>query len=190
MTSARAVALALLLATGADGTVRAQAQWPGEPPQPAAPWPGKVPGAVTPWQPPQQECMTKFTALRSEVEKRGMAAKAASAEQVSREEMCKLVKAYGAAETKWIKFAEAAMATCGIPTEIVAQMRTIHARTADGEKKLCAAGPAAVPTLQNALDAAPLPMRAPKGPGGYCWDPPVQEIDYKCLPRFSGRRMP
>jgi hypothetical protein len=130
--------------------------------------------------------MSQFTALRSEVEMRGVAAKAASETQAPREEMCKLVKAYGAAETRWIEFAEAAMATCGIPRQIVAQMRTVHARTADGERKLCAAGPAGSPTLQDALG----PERSPKrryGPGGYCWDPPAREIDYRCLPRFSGR---
>ena len=131
--------------------------------------------------------MTQFTALRSEVEERGMAAKAASARQASRDEMCKLVAAYGAAETKWIKFAEAAMAKCGIPYVVVAQMRTVHARTADGEKKLCAARAAAAPTLQDARDGDTLPTRAPKDPGGYCWDPPVREVDYKCLPRFPGR---
>ena len=191
MTSARAVAMALVMVASSIASVLAQARWPGEPPQPTeGPWPGKVPWPVRPSQPPiatQQECMTQFTALRSEVEKRGVAARAASEKAASREEMCGLVKAYGAAETRWIKFAEAAMAKCGIPTEIVAQMRTVHARTTDGEKKLCAAGPAAAPTLHNALDAAPLPSRRPNGPGGYCWDPPVREIDYQCLPRFSGR---
>ena len=181
----RVAALALLVVADSVGAVRAQAPGPEEPPQPT-----EVPSPVTPSQPPiatQQECMTQFTALRSEVAKRGVAARAASEKQASREEMCKLVKAYGAAETKWIKFAETAMAKCGIPTEIVAQMRTVHARTADGEKNLCAAGPAAAPTLHNALDAAPLPTRKPNGPGGHCWDPPVREIDYECLPRFSGR---
>ena len=110
--------------------------------------------------------MTQFTTLRSEVEKRGMAARAASEKQAPRDEMCKLVKAYGAAETKWIKFAESSMAKCGIPQEIVKQLKTVHARTADGEKKLCAAGPAggpaAAPTLSDALGGgASLPAREP-----------------------------
>ena len=49
---------------------------------------------------PPPECVTQFTSLRAEVEKRGMAAKTASEKRASREEMCKLVTAYGDADTK------------------------------------------------------------------------------------------
>jgi hypothetical protein len=167
-----------------------QAGWPSSAPaaQPQQPWPAAAPAGPGPAMggpgpmgggmggPPnavQQECMTQFTTLRSEVEKRGMAAKAASEKQAPREEMCKLVKAYGAAETKWIKFAETSMAKCGIPQEIVKQLKTVHARTADGEKKLCAAGPAggpaAAPTLSDALGGGvSLPTREAekRKPGG------------------------
>jgi hypothetical protein len=113
-----------------------------------------------------QECATQFQALRSDVEKKGMAAKAASEKQVAREEMCKLVTAYSAAEVKWVKYAEGNMTKCGIPKEIVTQLKTVHARTAEGQKKLCAAGPAggpaAAPTLSDALGTATLPTREPE----------------------------
>src|SRR5262249_52780179 len=162
-----------------------QAPWPNSAPAPQpqpqqAPWPNAAPQAQPMAAPPmaappmggggfggptaeQQECMTKFTVLRSEVEKRGMAAKAGSEKQVSREEMCKLVTAYSAAEIKWVKYAEGNMSKCGIPKEIVHQLKTVHARTADGQKKLCAAGPAmsATPTLSDALGTATLPTREP-----------------------------
>jgi hypothetical protein len=121
----------------------------------------------------QQECMTQFTSLRSEVEKRGMAARAGGEKKVSREEMCHLVTAYSAAEVKWVKFAEGNMSKCGIPKEIVTQLKSVHAKTADGQKKLCAAGPAggpaAAPTLSDALGTATLPTREPdkkRKPGG------------------------
>jgi hypothetical protein len=121
----------------------------------------------------QQECMTHFTSLRSAVEKRGMAARTASEKRASREEMCKLVTAYSAAEIKWVKYAEGNMTKCGIPKEIVTQLKTVHAKTADGQKKLCAAGPAggpaAVPTLSDALGTASLPSRETekkRKPGG------------------------
>src|SRR5262249_56780005 len=116
---------------------------------------------------------TKFAALRAEVEKRGMAARTASEKHASREEMCKLVTAYGTAESKWIKYAEGNMSKCGIPKEIVTQLKTVHAKTADGQKKLCAAGPAggaaAAPTLSDALGTATLPSREAekkRKPGG------------------------
>jgi hypothetical protein len=120
---------------------------------------------------PPQECMTQFTALRGEVEKRGMAAKTASEKHATREEMCKLVTEYGAAENKWIKYTEANASKCGIPKEIVAQLKASHARTATGQKQLCAAGPAvaATPTLSDALGTATLPTREPekkRKPGG------------------------
>jgi hypothetical protein len=89
---------------------------------------------------PLPECVTQFTAIRSDVEQRGLAAKAASEKHASRAEMCKLVTAYGAAESKWIEFAEGNMSKCGIPKDIVAQLKTVHARTAEGQKKLCTAG--------------------------------------------------
>ena len=92
---------------------------------------------------------------------------------ISFEEMCKLVTAYSAAEIKWVKFAEGNMTKCGIPKEIVTQLKTVHAKTAEGQKKLCAAGPAggpsAVPTLSDALGTATLPTREPekkRKPGG------------------------
>jgi hypothetical protein len=179
-----------------------QTAWPSAPapqaqPQPQqAPWPNSAPQAQPMAAPPmgggggfggapmgggfggaptavQQECMTQFTSLRSDVEKRGMAARTASEKQVAREEMCKLVTAYSAAEIKWVKFAEGNMTKCGIPKEIVTQLKTVHAKTAEGQKKLCAAGPAggpsAVPTLSDALGTATLPTREPekkRKPGG------------------------
>jgi hypothetical protein len=95
-----------------------------------------------------------------------MAARAGSEKQVSREEMCKLVTEYSAAEVKWIKFTEANMSKCGIPKQIVQQLKAVHAKTTDGQKKLCSAGPAggpaAAPTLSDALGTATLPTREPE----------------------------
>jgi hypothetical protein len=161
---------------------QAQTPWPNSAPQTQpqqAPWPASAPQGQPMAAPPmggpmaggppsgvQQECMTQFTTLRSEVEKRGMAAKAAGEKQASREEMCKLVTAYSTAEIKWVKFSETNMAKCGIPKEIITQLKTVHAKTADGQKKLCAAGPAggpaAAPTLSDALGTATLPTREPE----------------------------
>ena len=193
MTSARVVALALAVAAGSAANAQAQAPWPDSQPQrqsawpssapqpqPQAPWPSSAPQAQPMAAPPmgggfggppmggppsavQQECMTQFTTLRSDVEKKGMAAKAGSEKQASREEMCKLVTAYSTAEIKWVKFSATNMAKCGIPKQIVDQLKTVHAKTAEGQKRLCAAGPAggpaATPTLSDALGTATLPTR-------------------------------
>jgi hypothetical protein len=213
MTSARVVALTLVVAAGSAAIAHAQSPWPSSQPQgqsawpssgqqqatwphsgPAqpqqqAPWPASAPPSQPMAAPPpgggfgggfgggpppaaQQECIGPFTALRAEVEKRGMAARAGGEKQVSREEMCKLVTAYGAAELKWIKFTEANMSKCGIPKQIVQQLKTVHAKTNEGQKKLCSAGPAggpaAAPTLSDALGTATLPTREPekRKPGG------------------------
>jgi hypothetical protein len=212
MTSARVVALALVVAAGSAGAAHAQAPWPNSQPQPQAqsawpsnapqpqaqpqagwpaanapqaqpqqaPWPANAPqgpmaapagpqmggGFGGPPSGVQQECMTQFTTLRSEVEKRGMAAKAGGEKQAPREEMCKLVTAYNAAEVKWVNFAVSNMSKCGIPKQIIDQLKTVHVKTAEGQKKLCAAGPAggpsAAPTLSDALGTATLPTREPE----------------------------
>jgi len=161
-----------------------QTPWPASAPQPQqAPWPASAPPGqpmASPAGPPmggpgmggpgmgaptaaQQECVAQFQALRGEVEKRGVAAKAGNGKQVAREELCKLVTAYSAAETKWVKYAEANMTKCGIPKPIITQLKTVHAKTADAQKKICAAGPAggpaAAPTLSDALGTVTLPTR-------------------------------
>lgn len=174
-----------------------QAPWPNSAPAPQpqpqqAPWPAAAPQAQPMAAPPmgggfsgapmgggfggptpvQQECMTEFGALRAEVEKRGQVAKAGGEKHVTREEMCKLVTSYAVAETKWVKYAEVNMSKCGIPKEIITQLKTVHAKTADGQKKLCSAGPApasATPTLSDALGTATLPTRESekkRKPGG------------------------
>ena len=179
-----------------SSTPQPQAQ-PQQAPQPQpqqAPWPNSAPQAQPMAAPPmgggggfggppmggggfgggptavQQECMTQFTTLRAEVEKRGLAAKAGGEKRVSREEMCKLVTEYNTAEIKWVKYAEGNMTKCGIPKEIVTQLKTVHAKTAEGQKKLCAAGPAvsATPTLSDALGTATMPTRETekRKPGG------------------------
>jgi len=48
-------------------------------------------------------CVAEFGKLREDVQKCGLAAKAASQYKVSRGEMCKHITAYTAAELKWVK---------------------------------------------------------------------------------------
>jgi hypothetical protein len=116
----------------------------------------------------QQACIQEFTKYREEVEKRAIAAKTGSEKKVTREEMCNLVTAYSAAETKWIKFTEDNIAKCGIPKEAVNQIKGVHVHTADARKKICAAGPPtgvpSAPSLSDALGTSRLPAPAAEKP--------------------------
>ena len=131
-----------------DPASAAQPAWPGEPPPPASPAPplpltgGAVPplpvasplgvgGGVSP-------CMEEFAKLRDEVQKRGLAAKAAGQAKASREEMCKHITAYSAAELKWVKYTEANVTSCSIPTEVVQQLKQVHTNTEQTKGRICA----------------------------------------------------
>jgi hypothetical protein len=178
----RASCLPLVSAFVLASALQAAAQnlpWPSNPPtagaagSPAAMTPapmGAPMGASTPMMgaaPPQASpfgggggggpppCVVEFGKLRDEVQKKGMAAKAAQDHKVAREEMCKIVQAYSAAEGKWLKFAETGVASCGIPSEVVNQLKQVHARTEQARTNICSAAPAAAaaaaPSLSDAL---------------------------------------
>jgi hypothetical protein len=114
--------------------------------------PGPMGGAPQGGPPP---CVVEFGKMREEVQKKGLLAKAAGERKAAREEMCKIVQNYSAAEGKWLKFAEAGVATCGIPAEVVAQLKQVHARTEQARQNICSSGPAAAmqaaPSLSDAL---------------------------------------
>jgi hypothetical protein len=106
-------------------------------------------------------CLAEFLKLREDVEKKGKAAKAASEHKATREEMCKQITVYSAAELKWVKFAESHVATCGIPANVATELKTVHTHTEDTKSKICAAtaaiGVAAAPSLADALGTTRLP---------------------------------
>src|SRR5262249_35278322 len=124
----------------------------------------------------QQECMRRFAALRSEVEKKGMAARVGSEKRVARGEMCKLVTAYSAAEAERMAYVDTTMSRCGIPMDIVVQLKTVHAKTAEGRKKVCAIGFSPPGDLRETNP-------------DHRFGPPTQPNDFpaKSLPRISGR---
>jgi hypothetical protein len=156
--------------TDAPRTGAAQPAWPnpgGAAATPAAPTPmmmspapAAIPGFGTP--PAQQSmppCYVEFTKLREEVEKRGKAAKTASEHKATREEMCKHITAFTAAEGKWAKFIEENSAKCSMPPELASQIKTAHSRSEEMREKICspmAAGPVA-PSLSDALGTTRLP---------------------------------
>ena len=76
-----------------------------------------IPGAP----PPQQQmppCFQDFAVLRTEAEKRAGLLQAAIKRKVPREELCALIKSFGAAEAKVVAFVNKNQQFCGIPPDI------------------------------------------------------------------------
>jgi hypothetical protein len=115
-------------------------------------------------------CLAEFLRLREDVDKKGRTAKAASEHKgATREEMCKHITAYAAAELKWVKFTEANTGACGIPPSVGQELKSVHNRTEETKTKICAAGPAgpvAGPSLSDALGTSRIPAPATTRTGG------------------------
>ena len=168
------------------GQPAAQSPWPQQqaaPPQAApAPWPQQQqpqqqqqaaqPPGPDPWsKPPEQQmppCLEQFVKLRKEVEKRGAVIQAAGQrkQKPSAKEACGLFNAFTGAELKMIKYAAANAAKCGIPAQIIDNMKQSHAKSDEVRTRVCQVaangGPAraaAPPSLSDAL-SAPVPDSA------------------------------
>jgi hypothetical protein len=147
-----------------------QAAWPSSPAQASqggAAWPDQHSAAAAP--PPMMgapgmspmggggggapPCFTEFTKLRTEVEKRGAAAKAANERKAPREEFCKVITSLAVAAEKWAKFTEKEAKGCGIPGDAVTQIKGESEHLGKIKTQICSAGPAAggPPSLSEAL---------------------------------------
>jgi hypothetical protein len=133
--------------------------------RPAAPQGG---GAANP-------CVAEFTRLRGEVEKKGAVAKTVSDRKGTREEMCSAVSGIHTAQVKWVKYAKDHSSQCGMPPDILKQLRLGQDNLAKLRKNICSGGGAtaaapAAPSLSEALGTAGLPPSsssdAPKKRGG------------------------
>jgi hypothetical protein len=126
---------------------------------------GPAAGAGPAWPGNPPPCVAEFVKLRENVEKTGLAAKAAHEKNATREQMCKIIETFAAAEEKMVKYADGNAASCGIPVEAVKQMKGNHAHTVQIRKQVCSAGPAAAPaapTLSEALGTNSSPTPAAK----------------------------
>jgi hypothetical protein len=158
----------------APGAIPGAIAQPGPMPMPMSPMTAPAMGAApfgAPAGPPQggnSPCLPEFLRLREDVEKKGLAAKQASAHKATREEMCKYITVYAAAELKWVKYAETGVATCGVPPSVAQELKTIHAHTEETKSKICAVGVAATPvapSLSDALGTTRLPTPGTKKSG-------------------------
>ncbi len=106
------------------------------------------PGAPAFGAPPQQQqqqppCFQDFIPLRTEAEKRAATLQAAVKRKVPREEVCSLIKRFSESEAIVVKFVEKNQQTCGVPPQIVQQMKANHLRTVASTTQVCAEGPGA-----------------------------------------------
>jgi hypothetical protein len=135
--------------------------------------------AAPPTQAPGEDCMKAFIPLREEAEKRGKLIKVASDRHAPPDEACKLIKNFGEAELKMIRYIETHAAKCGIPPQIGEQMKAGHKNTENMKTKVCSVaqqmaqqprGPAG-PSLSEVLgNSATVPEANAAKKGGSTFD--------------------
>ena len=128
MTFHRAFSLAVVLAALVIGRAAAQDGVPGHP------------GLGSVWPMPQQTpavCL-QVLANREETQKHGRALQVAGREKAPPEEICRLFKAFLAAEARMLEGLEAQSATCGVPTTVIEQVKTQHNKAEQVAKQVCA----------------------------------------------------
>jgi hypothetical protein len=144
-----------LLAIAIVGTTlhHAGAQFGGMPGMPGGPGAGF---GGPPAAPPPQ-CQT-LMAVRDELQKHGAAIEAANQKKADVKVACQLFRTYIATEAKMLKMLDANGPSCGVPPQINQQVRGSHAKAQQIGKQICdaaARGPAAAPTLSDALGTSP-----------------------------------
>lgn len=101
----------------------------------------------------QKVCLD-FPAIREDVEKGAAGIRTAGERKLSREQVCPLFKIFAAKEEKLVKFLTTNQKLCGVPANIITQVKQNHAKTLKIRDNVCSAAPAAAaagPTLSDAL---------------------------------------
>lgn len=102
-------------------------------------------------------CAAEFGKLRDEAASKASLIREASKRKAPPAEACKLFTAFSSAEEKMLKYAETNSVWCGIPPQIITQIKQSHAKTAEFRTRICqvAAAPPRPrgPTLSDALTA-------------------------------------
>jgi hypothetical protein len=168
MTVYRAVRCLAMLSLGllVVAPFAAKAQFGGMPGMPGSPgMPGGFGAAPQPQQPPPA-CQQLLT-LRDETQKHGIAIQKANERKATAQEACRMFRAYLGAEVKFIKGIEEHGRTCGVPPEVLKQVKDSHAKASQIGKQVCEAaaqGPRpAGPSLSDALGTTPTLPDTPTG---------------------------
>src|SRR4029078_7447038 len=117
-------------------------------------------GAPRPQQQQPPPACQQLMTLRDETQKHGQALQAASQKKASAEELCKLFKVFLAAATIMLRGLEEQSTTCGVPPEVLQQVRSGHSRASQTSKQIWevaahARGPSG-PSLSDALGTTPV----------------------------------
>ena len=123
--------------------------------------PGGVPGEGHVGAPPtgMPPACQRLVAMRGEVQKHGQAIQKAHERKAPVQEACRLFKSYLSAEQKFLQGIEENARTCGVPPEVLKQVKESHAKASQIGKEVCEAaaqGPRpAGPSLSDALGTNP-----------------------------------
>ncbi len=159
MTLSRALPLVLGLAV--LPLTPAAAQFGGMPGMPGSSGmsPGMPGGGFGAPQQPPPACQ-QLLSTRDEVAKHGQALHAAGQKKVPPEELCKLFKVFLAAESKMLKGMEEQSAACGVPPDVIKQVKAGHGKASQVGKQVCDAAAQASrpagPSLSDALGSTPM----------------------------------
>jgi hypothetical protein len=103
---------------------------------------------------PAPSVCDNFLALRDDAQKKGAAIAAAEKRKVERQELCKIVTAFSAAEEKAALFLEKNKGWCSVPDQAISSAKEMHAKTVKFREMVCAPAPQPhVPTLSDAMGA-------------------------------------
>jgi hypothetical protein len=115
----------------------------------------QMPGMMQPA--PAQSVCDNFLPLRDDAQKKGAAIAAAEKRHIDRQELCKVVSAFSAAEEKAALFLEKNKGWCGVPDQAISSAKDMHAKTVKFREMVCAPAPQPhVPTLSDAMGAPAL----------------------------------
>ena len=113
--------------------------------------------------PPQQQvppCVAEFGKLRDDAGKKAQAIQRAGQQKVPPKEACHLFNLFTAAEEKMLKYVVKNKTSCGVPDEVIKQIRTDHNRSNEIRTKVCKIAEApprpAGPSLSDTL-TSPVP---------------------------------
>ena len=119
-------------------------------------------------------CEQDFVKLREAVDKRGMALQNAGKQKADPAQVCRLLRDYTSHEAQLVKFMQEKQTSCGIPEQVVGQVKTGHSKAIEMRNKVCqvAAAPRAPPPpppsqgLSGALGGSSVGGAPPETAGG------------------------
>ncbi len=125
---------------------------------------GAANGQFQPLQPaaPQQEpppCIKEFFKLRDDAESKGKAIKAANDRRATPKEACQLFGAFVAAQSRMLKYASENTTWCGIPPQVVENIKVSVTKMSEVRNRICQAAASPMqqgPSLSDAL-TGPVP---------------------------------